>query len=192
VLVGVGIVVVIAAAILIGHWIGGGGSPMSYQFTKSIPDDYMLTSDGKLDMASASRTTIAASPETAASLAHAHFLAGHARSWVKGNDTIQIAIFGFGSNGGATAFRKFELNYAVDLAGTGPEATRAVLLPISGVASATGFFADGLPSNDEPLFVTGCWIVKNTQAVLVQTSGPVPQGNASMVRLCEAESRTLA
>jgi hypothetical protein len=172
--------------------IGGRGSTVSYQFTKSIPDDYTLTSDGKLDAASASRTTIAATTETAVALAHAHFVGGHARSWVKGDNTIQIAIFGFRSNGGAAAFRRFELQYAVDLAGSDPDATRSVLFPISGAASATGFFAAGLPSNDEPLFVTGCWIVKDTQAVLVQTSGPVPQGNASTVRLCAAEYRALA
>lgn len=167
----------------------GGKSP--YEFIRTPPTGYTATSAGKLTDETATRATISDSKSTATQLSQHGYRGGRAKSWTDNGDTIQIAIFSFKTKADAEAFMAFELNYAVELAGGGAQARRSILFPVPGVPQATGFFADGLPRNNQPLFITGSWFVAGPRAYLVEHASETPTSSTLAIQVTQSEAKAI-
>jgi hypothetical protein len=164
-----------------------------YAFFTQVPPGYSLDrqDSGGLTLSTASRATVADSADVKAALRQDGFQGGQVRSWLDGQQFIELAVFTLGSPGQARRFERFEVNYALKLPGNGAsEADVTFAVPH---VPATAFYANGNQSGDgQPLFAQGSWFTRGDRAYLVYVGAPYPTTTILLDTLTSGEYRSVA
>lgn len=168
-------------------------SGRAYAFFTQVPPGYSLDrqDSGGLTLTTASRATVADTADVKAALRQDGFQGGQVRSWLDGQQFIEIAIFTLGSQGEARQFQRFEVNYALKLPGNGAsEADVTFAVPH---VPATAFYANGNQSvNGQPLFAQGSWFTRGDRAYLVYVGAPYPTSTMLLDTMTSGEYRAVA